>query len=446
MIRKLFLFSTVFLLIVQSCSAQTFNKARLDSLMDALAANNKAMVSIALTQYGKPIYSKAVGYSLINSNQKIPATIQTHYRIGSITKVFTSVMVFQLIEEGKLQLTTPLAKFFPDLPNAGKITMANLLSHSSGLHNFTNDSSYVTIMERKVTEAEMLTKFKGQPSDFEPGSKTEYSNTNFVLLGYIVEKLDKKPYAIALKNRILNKIDLKDTYYGDKINPARQEAQSYKWDDSWKPATETDMSVPGGAGALVSTPTDLTHFMDALFTGKLVSDSSLVHMKTIKGGFGMDLMSMPFYEQAGYGHSGGIDGFASIAIYFPEKKLAFAYTANGANMVINDMAVGALSIALNRSYTLPTYTDKPFKLKPEDLDKYLGVYAAAGFPIKITITKNNAQLQAQGTGQHPFQLTATRTDEFSFGPAGIMLVFDPTKSQMTLKQGGKAYILTKEKQ
>jgi CubicO group peptidase (beta-lactamase class C family) len=443
MIRKFSLFSMLFL-IVQSCSAQTFNKTRLDSLMDALAANNKAMVSIALTQNGKPIYSKAVGYSFINGNQKIPATIQTHYRIGSITKVFTSVMIFQLIEEGKLQLTTPLSKFFPDLPNADKITIANLLSHSSGLHNFTNDSSYITMMERKVTEAEMLAKFKKQPSDFEPGNKTEYSNTNFVLLGYIVEKLDKNTYAIALKNRILNKIDLKDTYYGDKINQARQEAQSYKWEDGWKPATETDMSIPGGAGAVVSTPTDLTHFMDALFTGKLVSDSSLVHMKTIKGGFGMDLMVFPFYEQTGYGHSGGIDGFASIAIYFPEKKMAFAYIANGINMALNDMVIGALSITLNRPYTLPTYTNKIIKLKPEDLDKYLGVYASAALPIKITITKNDAKLLAQATGQSVFPLTATGVNEFSFALAGIVLIFDPANNQITLKQGGGTYVLTKE--
>jgi D-alanyl-D-alanine carboxypeptidase len=292
MIRVLFMSALLTIGYVAGLSAQTFNKSKADSLMDALAENNKAMFSVSITQNGAPIYSKAIGYSSIDGANKTAATISTRYRIGSITKVFTGVMTFQLIEEGKLKLSTPISDFFPGLLNGNKITIENLLNHSSGLHNFTNDSSYLAMLDKKITKAEMLVKMKAMPMDFEPGSKHEYSNTNFVLLGYIVEAIDKDTYTNSLKKRITSKIGLTNTYYGDKISTSAKEAFSYSWKNGWIKETETDMSVPGGAGALVSTPTDLNKFIRELFEGKLISVNSLNQMKTIKDGYGMALFSV----------------------------------------------------------------------------------------------------------------------------------------------------------
>ncbi|MEN0056813.1 MAG: serine hydrolase domain-containing protein [Mucilaginibacter sp.] len=446
---KLLIVALMAVLFGQCTVAQTpvFNKAKMDSLMDILAANNKTMISLALRQNGQLIYSRAIGYSVINDKQKVAATTDTHYRIGSITKVFTSVMIFQLIEEGKLQLSTPLARYFPDIPNAAKITIAQMLNHSSGLHNFADDSSFLTAMNKKQTHADMLTIFKQNKPDFEPGTRQAYSNTGFVLLGYIIETIDKKPYALALKDRIVNKIALPDTYYGGKIDVTKQEAQSYNWQDSnWKNLTETDMSVPGGAGALVSNPKALTQFINALFTGKLVSDSSLNHMKNIKGQFGMDLMGYPFYSKTGFGHNGGIDGFQSQVVYFPEEKLATSYTANGVNMDLNDMMIGVLSIAFNRPYTLPDFTLRTgIKFQPEDLDKDLGVYSGGGLPMKITVTKKDATLIAQATGQSSFPLEPITANEFQFAPAGIVMVFDAAAGKLTLKQGGRSFVMIREK-
>ncbi len=215
--------------LAENSFAQTFNRVKMDSLMAIMDAKNKVMLSIALCQNGKIIYSNAIGYRSTEANHKTRATTLTRYRIGSVTKVFTSVMIFQLIDEGKLSLNEMLSSYFPDLPNASEITIAQLLNHSSGLHNFTSDSSYVTMLCHKVTEAEMLNKFAIQKADFIPGSKHQYSNTNFILLGYIIEKLDHRTYAQSLSDRILKKIGLTQTYYGAKINPAAGEARSYKW-------------------------------------------------------------------------------------------------------------------------------------------------------------------------------------------------------------------------
>jgi D-alanyl-D-alanine carboxypeptidase len=438
--KRTILFIITFAFLVKPGFAQTFNKAKMDSLFDVLAANNKAMMSIAITKNGQPLYSNAIGYSWYSA-QKTPATLQTKYRIGSISKVFTAVMIFQLIEEGKLKLTTPLSQFYPALPNAAKITIAHMLNHSSGIHSITADTSYGKWLNTKVTHDFLLAKMA--PADFEPGAKHEYNNSNFVLLGYIVEKLDKKPYAVSLKNRITGKLGLKDTYYGGKISAANNEAYSYKWQGDWKPDTETDMSIPGGAGALVSNPADLTKFMEALFDGKLISTISLTQMKTAEKGFGMNLFTFPFDNHTAYGHGGNIDGFQSQAAYFADDKIAVAYTANGVNSNFNNMMIGVLSIVFNKPYTIPDF--KNTILKSEDLDKYLGVYATTQIPLKITITKQGAELIAQATGQSAFMLEADGNHQFKFEQAGVVLIFNPASSQMTLKQGGGTFVFTREK-
>lgn len=420
--------------------AQTFNKAKMDSLFSALSANNKAMLSIAITKNGEPVYSSAIGYSWYGS-KNVAANVNTKYRIGSITKIFTAVMVYQLIEENKLELSTPLAKYYPQLPNAGKITMANLLNHSSGLHNVT-DSTYSTWLNQKQTPEQLIARFSNK-AEFEPGSKHSYSNSNFILLGYIIEKLDKRPYAASLKQRIVSKVNLTSTYCGGKINAANNEAYSYNWQGSWQPDTETDMSIPGGAGVLVSTSTDLVKFMHALFTGKLVSNKSLTQMKTIHDGYGMNFFPYNFYGQTGYGHNGGIDGFQSQAVYYPADNVAVSYLANGVNYSLNTMMIGVLSILHNRPYTIPDF--KTITVKSEDLDKYLGVYASTQIPLKITITKKGAVLVAQATGQSSFEMEAAGPNKFKFDVAGITLTFDPDKNQMTLLQGGGTYTFTKEK-
>lgn len=451
--RKLLLFTAMLCAqttFVQQSIAQTatanqnsvLNTAKLDSLFDRIGAKDKAMISFAILKDGQPVYSKAVGYSQITPTAKIPATTDTRYRIGSITKMFTATMVFQLIEEGKLSLTTPLARFYPEIPNAEKITIGNLLNHSSGLFNFTNDTTYAKKLDKKVTHEELLAAFKVKPV-FEPGAKHEYSNTNYVLLGYIVEKLDKKAYPAALKTRITSKIGLKNTYYGGKINPLNKEANSYQWTGSWEPATETDMSIPAGAGALVSTPSDLVKFIDALFNGKLVNAKSLTSMKTLQGGYGMAMFKFPFYERQSFGHTGGIDGFQSIVAYYPVEKYAVSYVANGVNTVLNDMMIGVLNIIFNKPYTLPTYSS--VTLKSEDLDKYLGTYTSPQLPIKITFTKKGATLIGQATGQSSFALEPVQHDEFKVTALNVSVTFDPAKGEMTFKQNGAIFLMTREK-
>ena len=443
MIKKIAPVLAFFIAFNCAVSAQTLNKAKLDSFFVALNTHNRSMGSIAISADGTLVYQNAIGYAEYNDQGKIPATINTRYRIGSITKMFTAIMVFQLIEEGKLTLDTHLATWFPELPNADKITISEMLDHRSGLHNFTNDSLYAAYMGKPTTEAQMTAIFAHQKPDFEPDAKAEYSNTNFVLLGYIIEKITGKPYAEELKQRITSKIGLENTYYGAKANPANNEAYSYTFSGQWTQQPETDMSIPGGAGSIVSTPADLVKFIEALFAGKLISPANLELMKTMKDHFGMAMFVIPFYDKQGYGHNGGIDGFTSLLAYFPGDKLAVAYTSNGAVTSTNDVMIGALSIYFNKPFAIPEF--KTLALTSADLDKYLGNYASTQMPLKIAITKSNTTLVAQATGQGPFPLEAVAPDKFVFDAAGITLQFNPAQSSFTLIQRGNTYLFTKAK-
>lgn len=434
----------LYLFVTVSCNvpAQNIDKPRLDSLLNVLAENNRAMGSLALNVNGQVIYQKATGFIALNNGVSTHADVKTKYRIGSISKMFTAVLVLQLIEEGKLSLSTPLGKYYPQLPNAGKITIDMMLRHRSGLHNFTNDSLYTTYKYKPVTQQILTDIFAKQPADFEPDAKAEYSNTNFVLLGFIAEKITGKTYPDLIKTRIVNKIGLPDTYYGKKTDVKKDEAVSFSYADAWKPEPETDMSVPGGAGAMVSTPADLTKFITELFNGKLVNNSSLNAMKTMKDGFGLGMIGYNFRDKIGFGHTGSIDAFASILTYYPEEKLAIAYITNGGPFGPNGVFLGALSTYFKVPFTLPSFTS--IELKSGDLDKYLGIYSSKQMPLKITISKNNTTLMAQATGQGAFSLEATAKDQFMFYQAGIELLFNTSRDEMTLNQGGETFLFTRD--
>jgi CubicO group peptidase (beta-lactamase class C family) len=427
-----------------SSSAQTVNKAKLDSLFTALATNDKAMGSLTLSQNGVVVYSRAIGYEAIGATAKTPATTATRYRVGSVSKVFTATMAFQLIDEGKLTLTTPLATYFPELPNAKRITIGNLLNQRSGLHNFTADATYQTYLTQPQTQAEMVKLIGQSKPDFEPNARFGYSNSNYVLLGYIIEKITKHTYNQALQQRIAAKANLKDTYYGGKIDAKRHESASYRFAGYWQPSTETDMSIPGGAGAVVSTPADLARFIEALFAGKLVSEKSLSQMKTMTDGYGYGLMQFPLGSKRAYGHNGGIDEFSSSLAYFPDDKLAVAFCSNGLAYPMNDILLGALSIYFGAPYRIPDFKAAAIKLSAAELTQYAGTYASLKMPLKITVTANGSALQAQATGQPAFQLTPAGKDAFTFDQAGVRMEFAPARQELLLKQGGGTFLFTRE--
>ena len=217
----------------QAVSAQvaSFDKARLDAYFDAIEAADRFWGSVALSRNGEVIYARSVGNSDYENGKK--ASESSKYRIGSISKTFTSVLVMKAIEQGKLAPDQTIDAFFPSVPNAGKITIRHLLSHRSGIHNFTDDPDYLTWNTEPRAESEMVALIAERGSDFEPGSGVRYSNSNFVLLTFILEKVFAAPYAELLRQFICEPLGLDNTYMGRLIDPGKNECQSYRYLGGW---------------------------------------------------------------------------------------------------------------------------------------------------------------------------------------------------------------------
>ena len=427
-------------MLMGSAAAQTLNTIKLDSLFQILDAKNKYMGSIAVSENGKILYTKSIGKADVESNKL--SAISTKYRIGSISKMFTACLIFKAIEENKIDLKQTIEQYFPKIENANKITIANLLNHRSGIHNFTNDERYMNYFTTPKSEQEMVEIIANAKSDFEPDSKADYSNSNYVLLSFILEKTYNKTFDEILNSKIATPMGLKNTYFGKKINIKNDECYSYSYENQWVKENETDTSIPMGAGGVVSNPTDLVLFIEKLFAQKIINQNSLDQMTAIKDNFGMGIFQVPFYDKKGFSHGGAIDGFSAVLTYFPENKLAIALTSNGLIYENNNIMIGVLSNYFGKNFQIPNFNT--IELTTEDLEQYLGEYSSPTFPLKITITKENSKLIAQATGQSEFQLEPTQKHTFEFTNAGIKLIFNPDSKQMELNQAGRKFILTKK--
>ncbi|WBV58366.1 serine hydrolase [Chryseobacterium daecheongense] len=439
MLKKIFL--CVSIGVFSFSFAQNIDKEKLDNYFKALDSEHKVMGSFAIADHGKIIYSNAIGFSDVEARKK--AALNTVYRIGSITKTFTAVLIMKAVEDKKLTLDTSLSQFFPQIKNAEKIKVENLLNHRSGIHNFTDDALYASYYLQPVSQEKLIDIIQKAGLDFEPGAQFSYSNSNYSLLGFILEKVYKKSYAKLIEEFIAKPLQLKYTKAGGKIESLENMAHSYTYENgNYVRSAETDMSVPLGAGNLVSTPSELIIFINALASGKLISRESLDKMRNFKDHYGFGLAEVPFMGKTGFGHNGGIDHFSSILYYFPDGEKTFAMISNQSNFDNNNISITALSAAYGKSFEIPNFN--VVNLPESDLQKFTGTYAAAQMPMKITIFIKDKVLMAQATGQGAFPLEATSQTSFKFDAAGIVIDFDVTKRQLLILQGGNKVKFIKE--
>jgi CubicO group peptidase (beta-lactamase class C family) len=439
-------FAILLILALSTASyAQTLDKAKLDQFFDRLAEKNKAMGSLTIAKDGNVLYARAIGYGQINGTEKKPLNAASRFRIGSITKMFTAVMILQLIEEGKLKPTDTLDKFYPQVPNAHKITLAQIFGHRSGIPNVRRDrEAQQNVNTLPITKDEILALIVKATPDFEPGTKHAYSNSGYFLFGLILEKVTGKPYAQLLAERITSKLGLKDTYTATgNIDVSKNESLTYIYSGSdWKQGTETHPSILFGAGSIISTPNDMAKFIQALFDLKLVSQKSLNRMKTIREGDGWGMEPFTLGGKTFYGHTGGADNYGAWLAYQPEEKLVIAYTTNAKVHPVGDIVTGVADIYYNRPFQIPTF--ETIVVSPEVLDRYVGVYSSPGVPVKFTITREGTTLYIRPGEQSAAALEATAQDKFQLLGGGIVFEFDAAKKQMIQKRSGLKRVFTKE--
>ena len=339
------------LLLMSNCLfAQTIDPKKLDDYLDYIQNNNLGIGSLSIFKDGKEVYSKDFGQkNLSNASNEH----NNKYHVGSVTKMFTATLVFRLIEQGKLKLDDKLSTFYPEIPNAQKITIKNLLEHTSGLGSYVVKDGEVWVVD-KVTEKAIFELIVKQGVSFEPGEKVAYSNTAYYLLAKILEQKYKKPYHQIISSEIAKPLGLK-TLASINSNP-KNVFKPYKYENkSWNEAQDLDFLNVIGVGDIVSTPKELNVFMENLFLGKIIKKESLELMLPILGKetWGRGIALWDFDEINFFGHGGDTLGSHAILMYNKDTNMSIAYTTNGERIRKEEFIKNIVYILYNKTFQLP---------------------------------------------------------------------------------------------
>lgn len=299
--------------------------------------------SVLISKEGKILFSK--GYGFANAEHQIPNAPHTVFRIGSITKLFTAVVILQLQEKGLLKVSDPVIKYIPDYPHGDQITIHHLLSHTSGIPSITRLPNLLEIQRQATTPLQALVHFKDLPLKFVPGTDCESSDSNYIILGAIIENITHQPYEEYLKMNIFHPLDMTATYYeyNHSVIPHRASGYQNRKGKLYH-APFIDMSLPHAAGALSSTTVDLYKFDQALRENSFLSNEMRHSLFTIHGsavvnriaaGYGFRVgpinRGMEGCESSIIGHFATIDGFEGAMITYLNDALTIILLSNVEN-------------------------------------------------------------------------------------------------------------------
>lgn len=280
---------------------------------------------------------------------------------------------------------------------------------------------------------------------FSAGSRSEYSNTNYLLLSLIIEKVCNRPFQEVLTDRIISKINLKNTYFENAQDSTKKNSKSFKYFNSeWIQQPETVASNHLGAGAMVSTPSDLATFMDALFLNKLITSKSLEAMTSFTDEYGMGILKVSY--DAGlvaFGHEGRIDEFYTSLIFYPGEKITIAYCTNGIMYPRDDIMKKVSELCLGKQTTIPDFD--VLKEQSRSGNEFAGKYSSSFKPpidVECKINHNEFIFSTQGQDFKTRQIDENYFVNLQFG---FFFEFIPDKEQLILKEADNRYLLRKQK-
>lgn len=361
---KLIALFVVFQLTAFSTYAQDKAK-QMDQLLSKYSEYGQFNGSALVSEHGKVIFKK--GYGFANMEWDIANQPNTKFRLGSISKQFTALLIVKLAEEGKLKLDVPITTYLPDYPKAtgDKITIHNLLTHTSGIPNYTSAPDFFKDKSRDpFTPEEFVKTFSSLPLEFTPGEKFKYSNSGYFLLGYIIEKVSGKSYEQYLQETILTPLKMVNSGYDHGEIILKNRAAGYeKKGKLIRNAFYLDMSIPYAAGSLYSTVEDLYLWDQALYTTKLLSEKSMEllfkpYIKAGNGfyGYGWFLEEEPNGDKAKLKvieHGGGINGFNTVISRIPADKNLVVLLNNTGGTILDEMNQGIRAILYNQPLNQP---------------------------------------------------------------------------------------------
>ncbi len=375
--------------------------ARIDSAAKfAIASKATPSVSIAISRNGRAIYSKAFGTA--DLEQRVVATPNTVYLIGSVTKQFTAAAVLTLVEDGKLSLDDQMGKFFPDWPAAGRgVTVRQLLNHTSGIKDYTSVPRWLRVMALPLPHDSMLALFRDEPMDFAPGTEWRYDNSGYYLLGVIIEKASGRTYAEYLARRLFEPAGLKATRYcaSRSVVPGRTPGYN-AGPDGFRNAAPINVDQAFAAGALCSTPGDLLAWTRALEAGRVIRPESYRMMTTPLPlpsgkdqtyGFGLGIGNLSGHRTVL--HNGGINGFNAYLASYPDDSLVVAVVVNVESGEADRIGRRASEWALG----IPDEVVKDLPVPEAEVTRTAGHYAQG--ETKVEVRAEGGRLMASGLGK-----------------------------------------------
>ena len=323
------------------------SRDKYDEDVSAYVRNGDFRGSVLVAKGGNIIFQKS--YGLANAEWSVPNTDKTRFHIASVTKTFTAAGIVMLERQGKLKLSDTLSKYIPDYLNGDRITIEQMLRHSSGLPDYYSLPEYATKKYQRVTLPDLIAWVKTKPLDFLPGSKSSYSNTGYGFLAYIIEQVSGKPYDQFVAEEILKPAGLKDTGTFRDEALIRNRATGYQpafGDSGVRNAPSYDKTILTGSGSLYSTTDDLYTWCRTIRTGRFFD----IHKLAYPYGWGArETASKHNYIE----QSGRDPGFASHVSLFLDDDLVVIVLANLEDAAVNVMADDLAGLALGESQVPP---------------------------------------------------------------------------------------------
>ena len=405
-----FLQIVILLLLNATVTAQDL-PGKMDTMLNAYARQFKFSGVAFVAKGGQVLLQKGYGYK--NFAKKIPNDPMGIFQIGSVTKQFTATVILKLQEQGKLSVQDKLSKYITDFAGSDRITIEHLLRHTSGIYNYTNDNRFMNNESLKHVELErMISMMKEKPLEFQPGSKFSYSNSNYILLGYIIQKVSGKPYEQMVREVIFTPLAMSQSGFDFKNLKDTNRVTGYLAIENnlQLVAPIVDSSASFAAGAMYSSASDLYKWHNALYTDKVVSKASLEKAFTPKlGKYGYGWIIDSVAGKRIITHGGGIFGFTANILRIPADDVCIILLCNeGADL--SAISKGLVNIIYGLPYDVPQ-EKKSVQLPDDVLKTYVGEYWVSE-DYKVFITLENGQLKAQVTGQPKVDLFAEKTDLF----------------------------------
>src|SRR5690242_10060937 len=420
---KKILFAILFLQLVHySCFAQN-ETAQIDSLLNAYNHLSKFNGSALVAKNGTILLNKGFGYR--NAETRVLNDANSIYQLGSVTKQFTSAIILKLQAEKKLSVTDQLSKYFPDYPKGDSITIKQLLTHTSGIYNYTNDENFMkNEITKPKTREQMMALFENKPLDFSPGTSWSYSNSGYSLLGYIIEKVTNTSYEQAVRDYIFSPLKMTNSGFdfthlknfdktiGYLVLNARDTVR----------APIVDSTVSFSAGAIYSTTGDLYRWSHTLENNTILSASQQNEAYTpVKNNYGYGWQIDSIDGKRRVAHGGGIPGYITIISRVPADEVTIILLSNASNETIGAICNSIYAILYNQKYELPKER-KAVSLDESTMKQYEGEYEIRP-GLNVTIYAKDTVLIATPTGQSDKTLFAEKKDSFFEKEEDVQLEF-----------------------